>query len=93
MADQGQEIDDVIPPCPHCGKEELIYINARAYGITQMWFNVPYGEFDTLDNDGLMFHNSKTFRCGACDRIRRDVEYMEGREFGIRPKQKRRKRK
>lgn len=61
-----------LKPCPHCNKTNEVYRNVRAYGWCEEHFD-DFGDQASIQTDGLMFTNGRTFRCMFCSKIRIDV--------------------
>lgn len=72
-----------IAPCPHCGSDDYVYANVRAYGWCQEYFSTPGGETDSIETDKLNFTCTALLRCVSCGKARRDVERVPGQQ-GIR---------
>lgn len=62
-----------IAPCPHCGSDDYVYANVRAYGWCQQYFDTD-GKADSIETDRLCFTRSATLRCASCMHVRRDIE-------------------
>ena len=68
-------IKTVFPPCPHCGKDDDFIVNRRAFGWYRSLYSCEDGQHYLTDNDRVGMSDSKTIRCGACNKVRRDVKF------------------
>ena len=71
----------MIKPCKNCG-DTTVLVNDFVSG----WFNRLYdknGEIYHTSMDNLGGRSSRTYRCGNCQKIRRDVIRMNGRIYNI----------
>lgn len=66
-----------LPPCPHCGKEDFLVINAiweqamlEVFDPTGRYMEAgePFGAYSRR-------RSANAVRCGACGKIRRDLHY------------------
>ena len=70
----------MLGPCPHCKNENAsVYVNRRSFGWMKHWYYED-GSFCETDLGGMHSKDSKTVRCGVCDKIRRDLK-VEGNKI------------
>lgn len=61
-----------IGPCPHCGKEDHVYTNNRAYGWAERSYDLD-GNYAEASIDQVQLAPSHTIRCASCQKVRRDL--------------------
>jgi len=59
-------------PCPHCGKEDDVYLNLRAFGWAQEYYGQD-GWYNEMTIDQVQYANSDVVRCASCTAVRRDL--------------------
>lgn len=62
----------MIGPCPHCGKEDYVYTNNRAYGWGERTYDTD-GEYHETSIENVILAPSATVRCASCQEVRRDL--------------------
>jgi len=62
----------LIPPCPRCGYDDGVFVEGRARGLVELYYDSA-GQFTEALYDRVYFDCSRTVHCGGCLRIRRDV--------------------
>lgn len=62
----------MLGPCPHCGKEDYVYTNNRAYGWGERTYDTD-GEYYEASIENVILAPSATVRCASCQAVRRDL--------------------
>ena len=72
---------DELPICPHCQSSNSVFVNVRAYGWCEEYYD-QYGTAVEMGTDKLCFSTSQTVRCDNCLKIRRDLMLGDAKRAG-----------
>lgn len=70
------------PICPHCGRDEDVFINVRVSGWQQFQYGKETPESTSFGKvsstlDQVKYSNTKLVRCAGCGKRRRDLVFDE----------------
>lgn len=78
-------MSNLIAPCPRCHKSDLVYVNVVLLQSYAEVYDLDGKRLETNEGTYSERRSRNVVRCGACDNVRRDLRYEDGRIVEMKP--------